>query len=541
ARDNLARPQLAAFIANAEFDEGAKAIRRAYQRSENNLLNAWDRLPLENAPNEELVRSLFDLLYGDDPFDERFARWIELLSRDKPNCWPAATFFLMLLEPERHMFVKPGPFRTLQIRLRPELSWTTRPTAEAYQAILDMSRDLFEHLQPLGARDMIDVQSFVWIIQPEHERAWIFQSNPKYYDLGGALATLEQFAWSARQRASDMRVGDTVYLWEAGDNAGIRAVATITGEPEIMGSDAPDQAFYLDLAQFKPSDRQVPLRVERVLSRTLTRAELLQHPQLSKLQIIVQPNATNYKVSENDAVALESLTAQIPDVPKGLRMPLEQPPRPLDGPAFVVVDSVDGQSQVTDQTFSFTTYSVGERPKLLDALRAFQSGGPPVYLLVYRPSPRYAFTAWARVRSVHEEQGSRPDNPNTMRWTLALDQHEFPVPLKLKTNAERLTSRIPWLANGLMAAFQGYSIRQIEPAQFHLIVSEAHKAAITPPDPDRPEWKPEIYAGQDAQFWRIHFPRDMWPDAYQHHTIGIGFDENPTDQSVKRFLRIKPG
>jgi hypothetical protein len=62
-----------------------------------------------------------------------------------------------------------------------------------------------------------------------------------------------------------------------------------------------------------------------------------------------------------------------------------------------------------------------------------------------------------------------------------------------------------------------------------------------PPELDSEPWYPAIYAAPDASFWRIHFPRDLWSEAYQHHTIGIGFDENPTDQSVKRFHRIKAG
>jgi 5-methylcytosine-specific restriction enzyme B len=313
-RTNLSKKQLERLIAAASFEEAARLIRRAYQRPENNLLNTWDRLPLENAADEALVRTLYGLLYGEEPFEGRFTAWIELLKQHAPNCWPAATFFLMLLDPQEHIFVKPVPFRALMVRLTPEVAWTTRPTVQAYAHIRKLAKELYERLRPEGARDLIDVQSFVWALQPEHERAWIFQSNPEHYDLPGALAALNEFAWSARQRAEDMRIGDTVYLWEAGENAGILGVATITGEPVVSIDDELDPpSFYRDSSQSKHNVRRVPLRIERVLARRLTRDELIAHPQLGKLQILQQPNATNFKVSEIDAVALESLVAAIPD------------------------------------------------------------------------------------------------------------------------------------------------------------------------------------------------------------------------------------
>lgn len=219
------------------------------------------------------------------------------------------------------------------------------------------------------------------------------------------------------------------------------------------------------------------------------------------------------------------------------------PPAPIDGPAFVVIPGNDEYAQTQGQTYSFTTYAIGERPKLIEALHDLESKGTPVFLILYRPAPKFAFSAWARVLSVYEEPSGRPDDPNDTRWTLTLEYHEFPVALNLKGNAQHLNKQIPWLANGLMAAFQGYSIRKIEPAHFLLIIAAAQQAMREPPDPDtEPKpWTPALYVAPDANFWRIHFPRDLWSEAYQHHTIGIGFDENPTDQSVKRFRRIKAG
>jgi hypothetical protein len=41
---------------------------------------------------------------------------------------------------------------------RPQLNWLT------YAKLLEMSGQLLEALRPYGARDFIDVQSFIWMV-----------------------------------------------------------------------------------------------------------------------------------------------------------------------------------------------------------------------------------------------------------------------------------------------------------------------------------------------------------------------------------------
>lgn len=262
AADNLEQQQLRRLSESGRFAEAAQLIRHTYQRPENSLLNSWERLPLEQAPDEALVRTLYALLYGNEPFATRFTNWVALLSEQNSNCWPAATFFLMLTAPQQHIFVKPIPSRTMLLRMQPEVRWTTQPDVEVYSQLRELAKDLHEELRPLGARDMIDVQSFLWVLRPENERAWIFQSNPQYYDLPGALAAFGKFFWSVRQHSGELRVGDTVYLWEAGKDAGILAVATITDEPTLMSGAELDLRFHRDPNQFSKEQQRVAFRVE---------------------------------------------------------------------------------------------------------------------------------------------------------------------------------------------------------------------------------------------------------------------------------------
>ena len=62
--------------------------------------------------------------------------------------------------------------------------------------------------------------------------AWIFQGNPKYYDVVGAVRVLPRIEWWVRQYKRRIEAGDTAYIWETG-GAGFVARAVVSGEPAL--------------------------------------------------------------------------------------------------------------------------------------------------------------------------------------------------------------------------------------------------------------------------------------------------------------------
>ncbi len=47
-------------------------------------------------------------------------------------------------------------------------------------------------------------------------RTWIFQANPKFYDIDAALANLKEMSWSVNQYKQSINPGDAVFLWKSG-------------------------------------------------------------------------------------------------------------------------------------------------------------------------------------------------------------------------------------------------------------------------------------------------------------------------------------
>ncbi len=143
-----------------------------------------------------------------------------------------------------------------------------------------------------------------------HAAAWIFQANPKAYDLVGAIRELPELAWLVRQHADQIEIGDPVFLWESGPDAGIVAAATVVTEPSELGGDESETRFIRDPSAFGASELRVRLRIERILDDRVRRRTLLDHPVLKSVSILRSPQGTNFPVTREQVWLLEALVAE---------------------------------------------------------------------------------------------------------------------------------------------------------------------------------------------------------------------------------------
>lgn len=59
---------------------------------------------------------------------------------------------------------------------------------------------------------------------------WIFQGNPKFYDVAGALQDDVLTSWKVAAHKDKIRIGDKVILWISGEDSGCYALAEVTSE-----------------------------------------------------------------------------------------------------------------------------------------------------------------------------------------------------------------------------------------------------------------------------------------------------------------------
>lgn len=128
---------------------------------------------------------------------------------------------------------------------------------------------------------------------------WLFQGNPKYYRIIDGIRDFERMPWLATRYAKDMVTGDGVLIWKSGDKAEIYAIAEIIEPPKNIVN-PPNIGYWIDTSRIgiKPC---VKIRfTSKLLEKPLIREDLKQEPVLKNLTVIRQPNATNYKITQQE-------------------------------------------------------------------------------------------------------------------------------------------------------------------------------------------------------------------------------------------------
>jgi hypothetical protein len=76
--------------------------------------------------------------------------------------WPIVTLLPFFADPSRYLALKPTNSELMAARMAFNLKYDSTPNWETFDASLRMAAQLMERLAPLGAKDMIDVQGFMW-------------------------------------------------------------------------------------------------------------------------------------------------------------------------------------------------------------------------------------------------------------------------------------------------------------------------------------------------------------------------------------------
>jgi hypothetical protein len=158
-------------IRSGKFQEIATTAIRIESRT--NLLFSFEKMALRDAVRsaagaKAFALGLFDLLHGSEPMDVRFTNWVDVVARlprrkTRVLTWPLATVFGFIAQPRVHFFLKPTVTREAARRYGTELPYTSRPSWPLYRSLLDFVATVRSDIRDLRPRDMIDMQSFLWV------------------------------------------------------------------------------------------------------------------------------------------------------------------------------------------------------------------------------------------------------------------------------------------------------------------------------------------------------------------------------------------
>ncbi|HDR7827531.1 EVE domain-containing protein [Bacillus cereus group sp. Bce018] len=142
---------------------------------------------------------------------------------------------------------------------------------------------------------------------------WIFQGNPKHFNVDDYVLENETIWWSIRQEhlAKQIKINDEVFIWRSDGGqkgtGGIIARAKVDGLPEYYKNDEESAAYWYEDVSDK-SYLAIKLKVLEVdVKLGISRIELLGHSKLSDLLILRLKQNTNYFVEEKHKSHLKKM------------------------------------------------------------------------------------------------------------------------------------------------------------------------------------------------------------------------------------------
>lgn len=171
-QEALNKEAFRSLISRGKFLEiGALAVKI---ESRTNLLFSFEKMAIRDALKSEkgarlFSEGLYNLLYGRGTLQNKFSAWCETVAsfprkQSRVLTWPLATVFAFIAEPETHIFLKPTVTRLAAREYGFDFQYRSGPSWDTYSSLLDFAQTIRRDLRDLRPRDMIDVQSFIWVL-----------------------------------------------------------------------------------------------------------------------------------------------------------------------------------------------------------------------------------------------------------------------------------------------------------------------------------------------------------------------------------------
>ena len=137
------------------------------------MIFSFEKMALRDAVKTEagaraFAEGLYELLHGAGGLERRFDGWVEAVAalprrQTRVLTWPMVTVWGFLAQPQTHIFLKPTVTRAAAEKYGFDFRYRSRPDWETYAGLLEFAEAVRRDQRSLRPRDMIDIQSFLWV------------------------------------------------------------------------------------------------------------------------------------------------------------------------------------------------------------------------------------------------------------------------------------------------------------------------------------------------------------------------------------------
>lgn len=148
-----------------------------------------------------------------------------------------------------------------------------------------------------------------WLKNNRPINYWVFQGNPKEFDIVKALEDNALKTWRVKAHKDKINKGDKVILWAGGKNSGVYALATVDSEVTIMPEPEIEKAYYKDQTVYEDKER-VFLKIDyNLFNQPVLKSELENYSWFSKMKVGSQ--GTNFTATKEEYESIKSLISKM--------------------------------------------------------------------------------------------------------------------------------------------------------------------------------------------------------------------------------------
>ena len=159
-------------LQKGEFSEIAS--RALAIESRTNLLFSFEKMAIRDAVRspegaKAFSTGLYEFLHGAGTDESRFDSWNSMVAepprkQTRVRTWPVLTVFGFIAQPETQILLKPKVTRIAAQRYGFDFQYHSWPSWRTYASLLEFAKAVKRNLRDLRPRDMIDIQSFLWVL-----------------------------------------------------------------------------------------------------------------------------------------------------------------------------------------------------------------------------------------------------------------------------------------------------------------------------------------------------------------------------------------
>ena len=169
----LGKEEFRRLLGAGAYNEIASRAVRVEQQSRHSMIFSFEKMALRDAVKsrsgaEAFANGLFDYLHGGGTLERRFSTWVDVVGalprrQTRVLTWPLVSVFGFIAQPGTHIFVKPTVTKAAAAAYGYDFKYESRPNWPTYQSALAFAETIRRDNSDLRPKDMIDLQSFIWV------------------------------------------------------------------------------------------------------------------------------------------------------------------------------------------------------------------------------------------------------------------------------------------------------------------------------------------------------------------------------------------